>query len=207
MVIVLSVVLSACGGDDGTGTVVGDETARLESGPDATQPPPDGDPGAALERRLEAIDTAVVRWRDAETIESAHALAEEAANLVVGPDGPGYGDRDGDGVVAGESGDGLLPGADGESPGLATALAANACMERDVLGGVWDDPGARWAEMLDAIDRWRPSRNTMPSLASHPMRVVGWATFTLATDDLDEAHGFAGHARIHSSLSRRAVDC
>jgi len=82
--------------------------------------------------------------------------AETAANLVVGPAGPGYGDRDGDGTVNGESDDGVLPGLDGTPAGLASPLAANECVERDVLGGSWDDPGDRWDTMLTAIDDWRP---------------------------------------------------
>ena len=86
-------------------------------------------------------------------------------------------------------------------------LAANTCIERDVLGGEWVDPASRWAEMLAAIDAWQPGNNTMPTLASHPMRVVGWATFTLNSDALEEAHEYAGHADLHVNISRRALDC
>ena len=49
--------------------------------------------GALLVERLGAIDEAVATWRSAATIGEAHAAAEAAANLVVGPNGPRYGDR------------------------------------------------------------------------------------------------------------------
>jgi hypothetical protein len=142
----------------------------------------------------------------------ARVAAETAANLVVGPNGPGYGDRNDDGTVSGETDAGILPGLDGTPDGVATALATNACVERDVLGGSWDDPAGRWAEMEQAIDTWRPDSNTMPSLASHPMRVVGWATFTLDTDPaapdaLDLAHEYAGHAALHVAISANALAC
>ena len=61
--------------------------------------------------------------------------------------------------------------------------------------------------MLTAIDDWRPDDNTMPSLPSHPMRVVGWASFTLATDDLDDAHEYAGHAQLHVDVARDSLTC
>ncbi|MEN8239870.1 MAG: hypothetical protein ABFR53_11805, partial [Actinomycetota bacterium] len=112
-----------------------------------------------------------------------------------------------DGVIGGESAAGLLPGSDGTPAGLASSLSSNACVDADVLGGPWTDPTSRWEEMLDAIDEWRPDRNTMPSLASHPMRIVGWSTFTLGSDSLDLAHEYAGHAKLHVDISRRALDC
>ena len=65
----------------------------------------------------------------------------------------------------------------------------------------------KWDKMLSAIDDWRRDNNTMPTLASHPMRVVGWATFTLNSDLLDEGHEYAGHADLHVNISRRALDC
>ncbi|MCL1595260.1 MAG: hypothetical protein M3132_13000 [Actinomycetia bacterium] len=162
---------------------------------------------ALLAERIDAIDAAVVEWRGATSIEEAQGAAEVAANLVVGPNGPGYGDRNEDGVIGGASEIGVLAGVDGSPAGLATLLAPNACVLKDVLGGSWDDPDGRWDEMASAIERWRPNNNTMPSLASHPMRVVGWATFTLATESLDKAHEYAGHANIHVVVSRRALDC
>lgn len=180
--------------------------ASAPNGGRGSSEPPD-DPTAAVAERLDAIDSAVTAWRNAETVERAHAFAEVAANLVVGPDGPGYGDRDGDGAIGGAVDVGLLPGFDGSPPGLAQALAGTDCVVRDVLGGSWDDPRSRWRTMTDAIDAWRPDDNTMPTLPSHPMRIVGWATFTLASDSLDEARTYAGHAAIHVRVSRDALEC
>ncbi len=161
----------------------------------------------SFSERVDAIGNAVDAWRDAVSVAAAHAAAETALNLVVGPNGPGYGDRDGDGVVNGATAVGLLPGLDGTPGGLAEPLGANDCVTRDVLGGIWSDPSARWATMLAAIDEWRPDNNTMPTLPSHPMRVVGWATFTLESGFLDDAHEYAGHANLHVNISRRALDC
>ena len=208
-------VLGACGGSSTTDSV------------DTTAPSPPADDGvtttttapvattataadagvAAYAERMALVDEAVAAWSVAPTVAAAQEAAETAANLVVGPNGPGYGDRDGDGVVSGATDAGVLPGLDGTPAGFAIPLAANACITADVLGGSWDDPDARWAEMLDAIDAWRPSNNTMPTLASHPMRVVGWSTFTLETGSLDEAHEYAGHAKLHVDISVRALDC
>jgi hypothetical protein len=168
------------------------------------------DAGAATvtyRERIDAIDEAVKVWRRASSIEEAHAAAEAAANLIVGSGGPGYGDRDGSGGIEGETERGVLPGLDGSPIGLANALDGNECIVADVLGGGWDEPEHRWNTMLTAIDEWRPDRNTMPSLPSHPMRVVGWATFTLASDSLDEAHEYAGHAQLHVNISLDALNC
>ncbi|WP_156163773.1 hypothetical protein [Demequina maris] len=151
------------------------------------------------------LETAVQEWSDAGTIEEAHAAAEASRNLVMGPGGPLYGDADGDGVIAGESELGLLPGDAGE-PGLVHDPAVNPCVERDVLGGSWERPQARWAEVIDAIGAWTETNNTFPSLASHPQRVVGWATLTLATDDLDTALEYAGHAQLHVDVTRAAYE-
>ncbi len=162
---------------------------------------------AAYVDRLDAIETAVRLWASASTIGEAQQGAETAANLVVGPGGPGYGDRDRDGAVGGATGAGLLPSLDGTPVGLAAPLSAVGCVERDVLGGDWTDPRASWAVMAEAIGAWRRDRNTMPSLASHPMRVVGWATFTLASDSLEEAREYAGHAELHVTVARHALSC
>lgn len=153
------------------------------------------------------VDDAVTVWENADTLAEAQAAAEAAANLVVGPGGPDYGDRDGNGNVDGETDFGLLQGLDGSPVGLADALSDNECIVADVLGGSWDDPAERWATMQSAIDAWTPDNNTMPSLPSHPMRIVGWATFTLATDSLDEAHEYGGHAQLHVNASLDAIDC
>ena len=162
---------------------------------------------ASFSEQMESIAEGVATWRSAETTAEAHAAAEMAANLVVGPNGPGFGDRDGDGLVGGQTAFGVLPGLDGTPAGLATQLATNDCIVRDVLGGPWTDPGAQWEAMLTAIDNWRPDNNTMPSLASHPMRIVGWATFTLESESLEEAHEYAGHANLHVNVALRALDC
>jgi len=61
--------------------------------------------------------------------------------------------------------------------------------------------------VLSQIAAWTPARHTMPRLASHPMRVVGWLTFTLASRSLDEAHDDFRHARIHSDITHAALDC
>ena len=53
----------------------------------------------SLGERMDAIDASVNKWRSAESLKDAQRAAEGAANLVAGPRGPGYGDRDGDGVV------------------------------------------------------------------------------------------------------------
>ncbi len=189
LTVTLAVVATACGGDDSADP----DPAEVEQ--------------ITLRERLTTIDDAVSVWAEADSIEVAHAAAEAASNLVVGAIGPGYGDLDANGAVEGETEIGILPGIDGDPGGLALPLADNECVTADVLGGSWDDPGARWSEMIAAIDEWRPDNNTMPSLASHPMRIVGWATFTLATDSLDEAREYAGHAQLHVDTSLDALDC
>ena len=160
------------------------------------------DPGL-LEARLSAINDAVNRWQSATGLATARRAAEEARNLVVGPHGPAYGDTDRDGTVDGASAIGLLPGL-GCEPGLATA-AAGPCVERDVLGGSWADPAARWSALESAIAAWSPSDNTFPALPSHPQRLVGWATLALATADLATALEYGGHAHLHIEVAMRAV--
>jgi hypothetical protein len=198
LVVAAALAVSAC-----TGASTEDQVGT----PDAASKAADDLGEFLVAGRLGAIDEAIATWRSATTIEEAGAAAETAANLVVGPNGPGYGDRDGDGVVGGDTDIGLLPDLDGTTDGLATAIATNDCVAADVLGGSWTDPGARWREMLEAIDEWRPDNNTIPSLASHPMRIVGWSTFTLESDSLSLAHEYAGHAKLHIDISRRALDC
>lgn len=163
------------------------------------------DPGL-LETRLNAIDGAVSRWRSATDLATAQRAAEEARNLVVGPHGPSYGDADGNGTVDGASAIGLLPGLGGE-PGLATA-AAGPCVERDVLGGSWADPAARWSILEAAISAWTASNNTFPALPSHPQRIVGWAILSLVTAELPTALEYGGHAQLHIDVALQAVsDC
>ncbi len=187
--LVLLLTLTACGGDDDTSGA----SAEADQ--------------VSFRERMTTIDDAVSVWADADTIDVAHAAAEAAANLVVGSNGPGYGDRDGNGTVDGTTTAGVLPGLDGEPAGVAQALAVNECVATDVLGGSWDDPTTRWDTMLAAIDAWSPDDNTMPSLPSHPMRIVGWATFTLESNSLAEAHEYAGHAGLHVDVSLDALDC
>lgn len=159
-----------------------------------------------LETRLVAIDGAVSRWRSATDLATALRSAEEARNLVVGPHGPLYGDADDNGTVDGASAIGLLPGL-GDEPGLATA-AAGPCVERDVLGGGWADPAARWSILEAAISAWTPSTNTFPALPSHPQRIVGWATLSLVTAELPRALEYGGHAQLHIDVALQAVrDC
>jgi hypothetical protein len=204
---VAAIGLAACGGTSTTDDVGSTEVPpATEDGPSTTTVVVDGD-AASLAERMNAVDEAVAVWRSAPSVAVAQDAAEAAANLVVGPNGPGYGDRNDDGVVAGEAAAGVLPGLDGTPEGLAIPLATNGCVRRDVLGGPWADPGAEWGAMLVAIDDWSPDNNTMPTLASHPMRVVGWATFTLESDSLDEAHEYAGHAKLHVDISLRALNC
>lgn len=161
----------------------------------------------AVTARVEELSQAVQAWADSGTIEDAHRWAEAALNLVVGPNGPGYGDLDHDGSISGETDEGLLPGLDGTPAGLALSLASNGCVERDVLGGDWSDPAQRWATMSETIDAWAPDNNTMPRLPSHPMRIVGWATFTLETNTLAVAHGYASHAGLHVDVTEQALAC
>lgn len=175
-----------------------------EEGGSASGP---ADDETALADRLTQIEDAVETWIASSTITEAHAAAEAAANLVVGPNGPGYGDRDGDGAIRGDTDLGLLPGLDGTPDGIAFTAAANPCVEGDVLGGSWDDPAAAWEQMLVAVDEWEPANNTMPTLASHPMRIVGWSTFTIESDSLDDAHEYGGHAQLHVAVSMSALDC
>ncbi|MBA2689045.1 MAG: hypothetical protein H0U64_13250 [Gemmatimonadaceae bacterium] len=65
--------------------------------------------GSSFAARLSAIDAAVKQWENASTIAAAHRAAETARNLVVGPNGPYYGDGDKDGKIAGANIEGLLP--------------------------------------------------------------------------------------------------
>ena len=169
----------------------------------------DGGVGERLTERLNVLATHVESWRKAPSLAEAQRAAEAAANHVVGPNGPGFGDRDGDGEVRGPTDGGILPGLGGAPAGFALeAVDAGApdCVARDILGGAWDDPARRWADLDNAIANWKPTRNTFPSLASHAQRVVGWATLTLATDSLEEAKTYAGHAELHVAISLRALE-
>ncbi|MGQ0831870.1 MAG: hypothetical protein ACT4OV_09350 [Microthrixaceae bacterium] len=158
----------------------------------------------AAEERVDAISAAVSRWEAATDLPAARAAAEEARNLVTGPGVLGAGDLDHNGTIDGSATTGLLPGDDGGA-GLATPLGTCALVERDVLGGPWLDPAGRWATVAAAITGWTSSNNTFPSLASHPQRVVGWATLTLSATALATAHEDAGHARLHVAVTQDAL--
>ncbi len=192
VVVAALLVAGGCGGDDSAFDDLPSATADAESD---------------LRGRLDELQRAVTDWTGASTIEEAHAAAETAANLVVGPNGPGFGDRDGNGSVEGETAVGLLSGFDDTPTGIAAAAASSECLGRDVLGSTAGDANAGWSEMEAAIEAWRPNNNTMPSLASHPMRIVGWATFTQASTSLEEAHEYAGHAQLHVDVALAALDC
>ncbi len=89
--------------------------------------------------------------------------------------------------------------------GLVLEMFGDAtCVHGDVLGGDWDDPHAWWAELERAIDQWSPENNTFPSLDSHPMRVVGWATLAQSAS-FDEAIEYSSHARLHVDVARAAL--
>jgi hypothetical protein len=186
--LLLIVGLAACGDDNDVGE-------------------PEDIAAFTLRERIVTVDDAVVVWENADTIGEAHAAAEAAANLVVGSGDPDYGDRDGNGTVDGDTEFGVLPGLDGSPVGLASALENNECVVADVLGGTWDDPGARWAELDTAIAEWADDNNTIQGLASHPMRIVGWASLALASDDLAEATGYGGRSQLHIDVSLSAIDC
>lgn len=156
----------------------------------------------AAVRRSGAIEAAVAQWGRATSLGRAKAAAEEARNLITGPRVQGASDADGDGRVKRVRA-GLLPGEDG-SPGLATPVRG-ACVSRDVLGGSWERPRERWAELLRLIRDWSPSNNRFPELASHAQRTVGWATLTLGAGSIEEAREYAGHASGHAAIVTQAL--
>lgn len=168
-----------------------------DAGPTAT---PTSSPtparSGALDRSL-AVQRDVVRWAEAKTLTEAKASAERARNLITGPDVREAGDADGDGEL-GTVAVGLLPG-EGGKPGLASPVVGE-CVRRDVLGGSWSDPVARWEEVYRRIEQWAPDNNTFPALLSHAQRVVGWASLTIQADRLAQAREFSGHAALHADV-------
>lgn len=165
---------------------------------------PDSGSVTAYRTRVQQIQTAIDQWQEARDIGLAKQAAETARNLVVGRAGPHYGDGDGDGKVSGATALGLLPGLAGEE-GIARA-GMNKCIDRDVRGGDWSDPIARWALLDQAISSWSKTNNPFPTLPSHAQRIVGWATLTLRTDSLEEAKVLGGHAKIHGNRITGALD-
>lgn len=204
-VLLLGSLAVGCGSDDSPANTTGDDTGDITA--DGTGDITGHGTEAAYREQMAAISEAVKEWAGAGDIATAHSAAEAAANLVVGLNGPGYGDRDGDGTIEGETEFGILPGLDGTPAGLADALADNECIAADVLGGSWDDPAARWAQLDEVVAAWTDANNTMPSLASHAMRVVGWALLTLGTDEIAIADEYGGHAQLHVAVSLDALDC
>jgi len=164
----------------------------------------DGPALGEARQRTTAIGAAVDRWAGASTLAEARSAAEEARNLITGPATLMAGDLDHDGTTKGGVDQGLLPGADGH-PGLASPLSGCSAVDRDVLGGSWSDPAARWQTLSTAIGAWSPSNNTFPALPSHAQRIVGWASLTLAATDLGAAHEFAGHAQLHVTAVQGAL--
>ncbi len=192
-------MLIACGSPERAKSNV---AAFIPAQPTAVAAPP---PAAEnLSTRLALLNQAVTRWQQAPTLRVAHEAAEEARNLVVGSHGPFYGDANGDGKISGAKSSGILPGLKSEA-GLV-ASNANSCIIADVLGGRWSDPARRWSLLQRAIVSWTPAKNTFPSLPSHPQRVVGWASLTLKSSKLVDAHEFASHARLHVDISQRALN-
>ncbi len=161
-------------------------------------------PGAAYER-LDQIAAQVDAWAGSSDLGEARSHAEAAANLVVGSGGLGYGDRDGDGVVTGKAEEGLLPGLAGTPAGIIlTTIGGVECVSEDVLGGEFHDAAERWRLLDEAINEWAPNNNTFPTLPSHPMRIVGWATLT-QMGTFDQAIEFAGHAELHVNVTRDSL--
>jgi len=156
-----------------------------------------------VQDRLNQLHAATDRWERAGDLDSAQEAAEAVRNLVTGPDVTGYGDLDGNGRTGGASTIGLLPGEHGQ-PGLVRSPAPD-CVERDVLGGSWADPSARWAELRARVAAWTATDNTFPTLPSHPQRVVGWASLALAAPDLERAQEYAGHAQLHVRITEEAL--
>lgn len=187
-----------------TGALVG-----CSQGPASTEGATAQASDPVLTDRLESLDAAMRAWSDASSLAEAMSAAETARNLVTGPGVPSFGDSDGDGRIGGaqDGADelGLLPGPNGEASATDGVIDDAGCLGSDLLGGSWSDPAARWDEAEAAITAWRPDRNTFPSLAAHPLRVVGWASLTLETDDLDAALEYAGHARLHVDASLAAL--
>lgn len=186
----LAIVFAACGGGN---TAATSPTSRISSAD-----------RAAVAKRVDLISAAVTRWEGATDLPTARAAAEEARNLVTGPQALAAGDLDQNGRIEGAVTTGLLPGDDG-SAGLSTPLAGCALVERDVLGGSWTDPAGRWSTLAAAITGLTSSNNTFPSLPSHPQRIVGWATLTLSATSVATAHEYAGHARLHVTITQEAL--
>ena len=170
---------------------------------DPSGPPPPPSTVAAAQQRVDDVQGALARWREATTIGAAHHAAETVSNLITGPGVDLYGDTDADGTVQGAVDAGLLPGQAREA---SLGLPLSGCAGADLLGGSWADPAARWLELTTRLDAWTPENNPFPELASHAQRTVGWAQLTLRSDDLADAQEFSGHAQLHVSAVLAALD-
>jgi hypothetical protein len=181
-----ALAVAACGDSDPAADEPLDSTAVTAPAPQVI----------ALDERLEDLAESVSVWSGASSAADAHAAAESAANLIVGPFGPGFGDRDGDGTTLGARKSGLLPGLEGRPRGVAMAAraaGASRCVTAEVLGGDWSDPGLRWQKLARAIDGWTSTDDTLADLPSLAQRVVGLATLALGSDDVEvtQRHGAA----------------
>ena len=210
--IAAAILIAGCAGSDDASAGADAEPSSTESSGEVSGDRPDqetedttGAEGVDTpDERLQRIADAVDAWAASADLEEARSHAETAANLIVGPGGLGFGDRDGDGTVNGDTAVGLLPGPDGSPTGIVLGqIGQEECVDRDVLGGSWDDPVERWSILDTAIGEWSRTNNTFPTLPSHPMRIVGWATLTQASD-FEDAIEFAGHAGLHVDVSRDA---
>lgn len=195
--LVLILIVSACGStSDDASAPSAAPTEESETESPAVETP--DTPGA----RLDQISAEVDAWAASTTLREARAHAEAAANMIVGEGGLDYGDRNGDGDVDGAVEVGFLPGPEGSPGGLVLDTYGDAeCVTADVLGGSWEDPVERWTLLDDVIIAWAPDNNPFPSLPSHPMRIVGWASLSQDAS-LETAIEYAGHAALHVDISR-----
>jgi len=153
------------------------------------------DPCAATRRLVIALERADTRMR---AIAAATDLSETKAAA-----------RDVDSVLRA-----ILPG-DGDGPptgALVDVVQAGRSDARELdevaLGGLasWADPRVRWAEWRQVLSEWRPVRNTMPRLASHLLRALGWAQLVMDAGDLRTARELASvHGQLHTRLSLDAA--
>lgn len=153
------------------------------------------DPCAGTRRLVIALERADARMR---AIAAATDLSETKAAA-----------RDVDSVLRA-----ILPGdSDGPPTGaLVDVVKAGRGDARELdevaLGGLasWADPRVRWAEWRQVLSEWRLVRNTMPRLASHLLRALGWAQLVMDAGDLRAARELAGvHGQIHTRLSLDAA--
>ena len=153
------------------------------------------DPCAATRRLVISLERADTRMR---AIAAATDLSETKAAA-----------KDVDSVLRA-----ILPGdSDGPPTGaLVDVVKAGRSDARELdevaLGGLpsWADPRVRWAEWRQVLSEWHPVRNTMPRLASHLLRALGWAQLVMDAGDLRAARELASvHGQVHTRLSLDAA--